>query len=56
MSFALYMFGVLILVGALAYGASRVGVSTTWIVIGAMAVLGLGRMGGVVKTRNRDPS
>jgi hypothetical protein len=56
MSFGLYMLGVLILVGALAYGASRLGLGSTWIVIGALAVIGLGLMGGVVKTRNRDPS
>jgi hypothetical protein len=56
MSFALYMLGVLILVAALAFGGSRLGISQTWIVIGALVVLGLGVMGGVVKTRSRDPS
>jgi len=55
MNFALYMMGVLIVVGGLAYGASRLGLSSTWIVIGAAVTLGLGIMAGVVKTRQKDP-
>jgi len=55
MNFALYMTGVLIVVGGLAYGASRLGISPVWIVIGAAVTLGLGIMGGVVKTRQKDP-
>jgi hypothetical protein len=56
MNFAIYMFGVLLVVGALAWGANQIGLSSTWIVIGALIILGLGVMGGVVKTRHRDPS
>ena len=55
MNFALYMIGVLIVVGGLAYGASRLGIGSTWIVIGAAVLLGLGIMAGVVKTRQKDP-
>ena len=56
MNFAIYMLGVVLVVGALAWGATRMGVGSTWIVIGALLVLGLGVMGGVVRTRHRDPS
>lgn len=55
MNFAFYMVGVLIVVGALAYGASRLGLSSTWIIIGAAVIFGLGMMAGVVKTRQKDP-
>ena len=55
MNFALYMIGVLIVVGGLAYGANQLGISSTWIVIGAAVLAGLGIMGGVVKTRQKDP-
>lgn len=55
MNFAVYMIGVLLVVGALAYGASLLGLSSTWIVIGAAVVLGLGMMAAVVKTRQKDP-
>jgi hypothetical protein len=55
MNFALYMIGVVIVIGGLAYAASRLGLSSTWIVIGAAVILGLGIMAGVVKTRQKDP-
>ena len=55
MNFALYMLGVLIVVGALAYAANMLGLSSTWIVIGAALIAGLGIMGGVVRTRQKDP-
>jgi len=47
---------VILVVGALAYGASLMGVSSTWIVVFALAVLGLGVMGAIVKTRQKEPS
>jgi hypothetical protein len=55
MNFALYMIGVLIVVLGLVYGASRLGISTTWIVIGVLIVIGLGIMAGVTKTRQKEP-
>jgi hypothetical protein len=53
MGFAIYMFGMLLLV---VYGARQVGLSDTWIGIVSVALLGIGVMGGVVKTRRQDPS
>jgi hypothetical protein len=55
-NFFVYMIGVILVVGALAYGASLLGLSTTWVVIIAMAALGLGVMGAIVKTRQKEPS
>lgn len=55
-SFVLYMIGVVIVVAALSYGASLLGLSSTWIGILAFAIIGLGVMAGVAKTRRRDPA
>ena len=51
-----YMIGVVLVVGALAYGMSLLGVSTTWIGVAAIALLGLGLMAAIVKTRQKEPS
>jgi hypothetical protein len=55
-NFFVYMVGVLLVVGALAYGASLIGLSSTWIAVIALAGVGLGVMGAIVKTRQKDPS
>jgi cell division protein FtsW (lipid II flippase) len=55
-NFIVYMVGMLLLAGALAYGASLAGISQRWIVVGVLALIGLGVMGGIVKTRQRDPA
>jgi hypothetical protein len=55
-NFIVYFIGTLLVVAGLAYGASRMGVSSTWIVAGALVVLGFGLMGGIVKTRQKDPA
>ena len=51
-----YLIGTLLVVAGLAYGASRAGVSQMWIVAGALVIIGLGLMGGIVKTRQKDPA
>ena len=55
-NFFVYMVGVALLIGALAYGASLLGLSATWIAVIAFAGLGLGVMGAIVKTRQKEPS
>jgi hypothetical protein len=52
----IYLIGTLLVVAGLAYGANRVGVSQTWIITGALVIVGLGLMGGIVKTRQKDPA
>jgi hypothetical protein len=56
MNFLIYMLGMVLLVAAVAYGAHLLGLSTQWIVIGVIALLGIGLMGGIVKTRQKDPA
>ena len=55
MNFVIYLIGTLLIVGALAYGASRLHISSTWILIGSAVILGLGIMTGVTRTRQKDP-
>jgi hypothetical protein len=51
-----YLIGTLLVVAGLAYGASRFGVSQVWIISGALVIIGLGLMAGIVKTRQKDPA
>jgi len=51
-----YLIGTLFVVAGLAYGASRLGVSQVWIIAGALVIIGLGLMAGIVKTRQKDPA
>ena len=48
----IYLIGTLLVVAGLAYGADRLGVGQVWIVAGALVIIGLGLMGGIVKTRS----
>jgi hypothetical protein len=52
----IYLIGTLLVVAGLAYGADRVGISQPWIIAGALVIIGLGLMGGIVKTRQKDPA
>jgi len=51
-----YLVGTLLVVAGLAYGASRMGVNQVWIIAGALVIVGLGLMAGIVKTRQKDPA
>ena len=55
MNFVIYIVGAVLVISGLAYGANRLGVSSTWIIIGAVIILGLAIMGGVTSTRQKDP-
>jgi NADH:ubiquinone oxidoreductase subunit 6 (subunit J) len=55
-NFVVYLIGTLLVVAGLTYGASRLGVSQVWIIAGALVILGIGVMGGIVKTRQKEPS
>jgi hypothetical protein len=55
-NFFVYMIGVVLVVAALAYGANLAGLSHAWIGVLVLAVLGLGVMGAIVKTRQKEPS
>jgi uncharacterized membrane protein (GlpM family) len=55
-NFIVYLIGTLFVVAGLAYAAQRMGVGTVWIVAGALVIIGIGLMGGIVKTRQKDPA
>jgi len=52
----IYLIGTLLVVAGLAWGAHRVGIADVWIAVGALVIIGLGLMGGIVKTRQKDPA
>ena len=53
-SYGLYLIGFVVLIAGLAYGAHLVGVSQTWIVVGAIILLGIGLISGVARARRPD--
>ncbi len=53
---AVYLIGTLLVVAGLAYGANHLGLGHVWIAVGALVIIGLGLMGGIVKTRQKDPA
>jgi uncharacterized membrane protein len=56
MSYFLYVFGYLIVIGGLIYGAILLHVPTQWIVVGSVVLLGLAILTGVKATRQKDSS
>lgn len=56
MSFALYIIGLLVLVGGIAWGMSIAGLAHVYIGIACLIVLGIGIMAAVSRTRTKDPS
>lgn len=56
MSFALYLIGLLLLVGGIAWGLSVAGIASVYIGIACVVVLGIGIMSAVSRTRTKDPS
>ncbi len=55
MSFALYLLGFVIVIVGLAWGAMVAGVPQTYIMIGALVLLGIGIISAVKRTRPKDP-
>ena len=54
-SFGLYIIGFIVLIVGLALAANLLGVSSTWIVIGVIVLVGIGILTGVSRTRRPDP-
>jgi len=54
-SFGIYLIGFIVLIAALAYGASMLGVPPVWIGIGATALIGIAILSGVSRTKRKDP-
>ena len=55
MSFALYMFGLAVLLAGIAWGLMTAGLALTYVVIACLIVGGLGIMMAVSRTRAKDP-
>ena len=54
-SFGLYIIGFIVLIVGLALAANLLGVSSTWILIGVVVLIGIGILTGVSRTRRPDP-
>jgi hypothetical protein len=55
MSFLLYIVGFIVFIAGVAWLATVMGVSQTYIMIGAVIMLGIGILTGVSRTRSKDP-
>ena len=55
MSFFLYLLGLAVLVGGIAWALITAGVATTYIAIACLIVAGIGIMMAVSRTRTKDP-
>jgi len=54
-AFALYVIGFIVLLGGLIYGAWLIHIPQTWIIVGALVLIGIGIMSAVSHTKRRDP-
>jgi hypothetical protein len=54
MSFALYVFGFLVLIGGVAWALITAGVRPLYVVIACVIMLGIGILTGVTRTRSKD--
>lgn len=54
-SLAIYLLGMAVLIGGLAYGALLAGLAPQWIGVGTIVLLGIGIVTAVSKTRSKDP-
>jgi hypothetical protein len=55
MNFWIYLVGIAIVIGGIAWGLAVVHVAPTYILIVVMILLGLGIMGAVTHMRQKDP-
>jgi membrane-bound acyltransferase YfiQ involved in biofilm formation len=54
MSFSLFLIGLVLVVGGIAWGLVTAGVPTVYVVISCLIVLGVGIMAAVSRTRTKD--
>ena len=55
MSYGLYLVGFLLVIGGVAWGMDRAGITPVWIAITAVILFGIGMVTGVGRTRAKDP-
>jgi len=56
MSFALYLVGLAVFIGGVAWALDTAGVAAHYIAIACVILAGLGILTGVTRTRGKDPS
>jgi hypothetical protein len=56
MSFAIYVIGFLLVIAGVAWAMVTAGVSTLYVVIACVILLGIGLVTGATRTRAKDPS
>ena len=56
MSFALYVFGFLVLIGGVAWALMTAGIRPLYVANTCVIMLGIGILTGVTRTRSKDPS
>jgi positive regulator of sigma E activity len=54
-SFTTYLIGFIVLIIGLAIAAILVGVSQTWVVVGAIIAIGIGILTATTRTKPKDP-
>ncbi len=54
-AFMLYVFGFFVLLAGLGYAAYLLHVPQTWIIVGALVLIGMGIMSAVAHTKRKDP-
>ncbi len=54
-SFAIYLIGMIIVIGGLGYAAYLMHVPSQWVIVGVVVLLGMGIIGAVTKTKRKDP-
>jgi amino acid transporter len=54
-SFSTYLIGFIVLIIGLAIAAIYLGVSTTWVVIGTIILIGIGILSATTRTKPKDP-
>ncbi len=54
-SFSTYLIGFIVLIIGLAIAAILLGVSTTWVTVGAIVAVGIGIVTATTRTKPKDP-
>jgi hypothetical protein len=54
-SFSTYLIGFIVLIIGLAIAAVLLGVSTTWVTVGAIVLIGFGIVTATTRTKPKDP-
>jgi predicted ABC-type sugar transport system permease subunit len=54
-SFSTYLIGFIVLIIGLAIGAILLGVSQTWVIVGAIILIGIAIVSATTRTKAKDP-